>query len=304
MKKSIYIILLALVGLVIYSCVKDEPFPAPPSITNVTISPIAPEPTDIVTVSARVTDINGVLSVKLHYKVNTGSFTTVAMTQSGTTSTYTAAIPAQVAGAEISYYVEAENVIDKKAFFPATAPGTPSSYMIGGPVVLHYWHFNGLTGQIVTPNTIATDYTISGLSAASILFEGAYVDNIDPGTDVNTQLGAAAGVGARFRSPYGDIIVTSPSTGYRNLELSFVLSRSGSGANTAEVLYSTDGTNWTTIQTFSGFEGEPAWTPYTMDLKSITAINNNANLKFKVIPSGATGGNLRMDNLVLKGEKL
>ena len=117
--------MLAVVGLVIYSCVKDEPFPAPPSITNVTINPIAPEPTDIVTVSARVTDINGVLSVKLHFKVNTGNFTSVAMTQSGTTSTYTASIPAQVAGAEISYYIEAENVIDKKAFSLQLLPVHP-----------------------------------------------------------------------------------------------------------------------------------------------------------------------------------
>lgn len=305
MKKSLIFILMAIVGIIVYSCVKDEPFPAPPSITNVTMTPIAPEPTDIVTVSARVTDINGITTVKLFYKVNDGSFTSANMTQTGTTSTYTATIPAQESGAEVSYYIEAENVIDKKAYSPATAPGTPASYVIGGPVIIHYWHFNGLTTtQIVAPSTIATDYTIAGLSAGNILFAGAYIDNIDPGTLLNAKLGAEAGVGCRFRSPYGDVIISVPTTGYRNFELSFAFSRSGSGANTAEFLYSTNGTDWTTIQTISGFEGDPVWTVYTLDLKSISALNNNANLKLKIIPSGATGGNLRMDNFALIGEKL
>lgn len=303
MKKNLIFILLAIAGIVLYSCVKDETFPAPPSITNVSHNPIAPEPDDVVTVSARVTDINGVKSVKLFYRVNDGSYTSSSMTATGTNSIYTATIPEQEWGAKVFYYVEAENIIDKKAVSPASAPATPASYEIGGPVVIHYWHFNSLTGEIIQPSTVSTDYTIAGLGAGSILFMGAYIDNINPGTLENAKLGAEAGVGCRFRSPYGDIFVTTPSTGYKNLELSFALSRSGSGANTAEVLYSTNGTDWTTIQTITGFAADPVWTPYTLDLKSITAINNNANLQFKIIPSGAAAGNLRMDNLALIGEK-
>jgi hypothetical protein len=304
MKKNQIFIWLALVGLVFTSCVKDEQFPAPPSITNVTISPLAPEETDEVTVSAKVTDINGLTSVKLFYKIGTGSFTSVNMIKEGTTSNYSATIPAQEYGTLVSYYVEAENVIDKKSVMPATAPGTPATYLIGGPTVIHYWHFNGLTGQVITPNTVSSDFTTTGLGAGTILFEGAYIDNIDPGTTVNAKMGAAAGVGIRYRSPYGDIIITAPSTGYKNLDISFALSRSGSGANTAEVLYSTNGTNWTTLQTFTGFDGEPTWTPYSINLSSITAVNNSATLQFKIIPSGATGGNLRMDNLAIIAEKI
>jgi hypothetical protein len=304
MKKSQILIWLALVGLIFTSCVKDEQFPAPPSVTNVTISPLAPEPADEVTVTAKVTDINGLTSVKLFYKINDGSYTSTTMSQVGTTTNYSATISAQEYGTLVSYYVEAENVINKKTVMPATAPATPATYLIGGPTVIHYWHFNGLTGQVTAPNTVNSDFTVTGLGVGTILFQGAYIDNIDPGTDINSKMGAIAGVGIRYRSPYGDIIITAPSTGYKNLDISFVLSRSGSGANTAEVLYSTNGTTWTTLQTFTGFAGEPTWTPFSIDLTSITAVNNSASLQFKVIPSGATGGNLRMDNLAIIAEKI
>ena len=305
MRKIFNLLYISIFAVMLFSCVDDEPFPAPPVVTGVALSPVAPEASDNVTISATVADIAGVKAVKLFYKIDAGSFTSVDMVKSGSTMIYSATIPAQPAGTTVSYYIEAENVIDKKTFFPASAPNTPSTYMIGGAILMHYWHFNGITGRIDAPNTVASDYTFAGLGAASLLYEGAYLDAINPGTDILAQMGAEAGVGLRIRSAYGDVIITAPSTGFKDLEMSFALSRSGTGANTAEVLYSADGgATWVSIQTVSGFEGEPTWTGYSLDMKSISALNNKANLMFKIIPSNSTSGNLRMDNLSVSGLRL
>jgi len=305
MKKNLNILLIAIVGLVLFSCVKDEPFPAPPLVSEVVMEPLAPEANQDIVIRANVVDINGVASVKLFYKINDGAFVQVNMAKIGTSNVYAGTIPGQPAGTNVHYYVEAENVIDKKTYFPSTAPTTPATFTIGGAIVFHYWHFNGFTGRVDAPATVPSDYTFTGAGTASILYNGAYLDAIDPGTDIKAQMGAPAGLGLRVRSAYGDLIITAPSTGFRELEMSFALSRSGSGANTVEVFYSTDGgTNWTSIQTFSGFEGEPTWTGYDLNLTSVSALNNNANVMFKIIPSGAAAGNLRIDNLAIFGKKI
>jgi hypothetical protein len=305
MKKIYSILFVSILAFSMYSCVEDTPFPAPPIIANVAMSPVAPEDKDDIVITATVADIAGLQSVNLYYSTNDASFASVGMAKSGSTMEYTGIIPKQISGTNISYYIEAENIIGKKTYFPATAPVTPAKFMIGGAILMHYWHFNGFTGQVLTPNTVAADYAFAGLTKGSILYEGAYLDAINPGTEINAQMGADAGVGLRVRSAYNDLFITAPSTGYKNLEMSFVLSRSGTGASTAELFYSTDGgTNWTSIAVITGWEPEPAWTPYTFELKGITAVNNSANLRYKLVPSGSTTGNLRMDNLTIFGEKL
>lgn len=305
MKKIIGILVIALIGFAVVSCVEDDVFPAPPLVSSVSMNPMAPESNQDITITATVTDINGVESVKLYYKINEGSYITQAMARVGTTNNYTGTIPGQESLTNVHYYIEATNVINKTAVSPASAPATPTTITIGGAVVFHYWHFNGLPARIDAPETVPSDFTFTGLAAANIRYEGAYLDAINPGTVINAQMGAEEGLGLRIRSAYGDLIITAPSTGFKDLEMSFALSRSGSGADTAEVLYSVDGgTTWVTIQTVSGFEGEPVWTGYNFDLKSITAINNSANLLFKIIPSNSTSGNLRMDNLAILGVKM
>jgi hypothetical protein len=305
MKKILSIFMIALIGITVGSCVKDEPFPAPPIISGVVMAPLAPEANQPIVIRANVVDIKGVATVKLFYKINTGALVTVNMTKVGATNVYEGTIPGQPALTVIHYYIEAENIINKFTYSPATAPATPATFTVGGSVAFHYWHFNALPPRVDAPATVPSDFTFSGVGAASILYNGAFLDPVDPGTEIKAQMSAPAGLGLRVRSAYGDLIITAPSTGFRELEMSFALSRSGSGANTAEVLYSTNGgTTWTSIQTFSGFEGEPTWTGYELNLTSVSALNNNANLMFKIIPSGATGGNLRIDNIAILGKKI
>ncbi len=58
------------------------------------------------TVSATITDDNGVTGATLYYALNYGTYTSVAMTDMGG-DVYEAAIPAQVSGTVVGYYIEA-----------------------------------------------------------------------------------------------------------------------------------------------------------------------------------------------------
>ena len=76
----------------------------PPSITDISQNPDFPQTTDNVTISADVTDDNGLSSVKLYYSIDGGSYNSVDMTES---KTFQGTIPSQPDGTRIDYYIEA-----------------------------------------------------------------------------------------------------------------------------------------------------------------------------------------------------
>lgn len=134
MKAKYIFFITALLGLVLYSCVQDEVFQGPPIISDVTLSPQAPNVGEDVTVSAKVVDLNGVEGAKLFYKVGSGSFVSLDMTGSG--DTFTAEIPGQEAGVTVAYYVEASNIIGKTAVSPGGAPTTTAAFTVGAALIV------------------------------------------------------------------------------------------------------------------------------------------------------------------------
>ena len=136
MKTRIIFFLLIAFGLTFSSCVKDEIFEGPPVLSDLTINPQAPGETDVVTVSVKATDMNGVKTVKLYYKVDQGAFTSLQMTPATTAGFYNGQIPAQGAGKTVSYYIEAENESGQKSFAPSGAPETTGAYTIGAPSIV------------------------------------------------------------------------------------------------------------------------------------------------------------------------
>ncbi|MDP2895069.1 MAG: lamin tail domain-containing protein [bacterium] len=81
-----------------------------PSITEAQHSPIVPAPGENATVTARVTDIDGVGSVELFYGVDgSGSFASRAMNETGGPGSgiYTAQIPGQSNGTLMAFYIRA-----------------------------------------------------------------------------------------------------------------------------------------------------------------------------------------------------
>jgi hypothetical protein len=320
MKNKLNILIVALVGLVLFSCVKDEPFPAPPLVSNFEMTPMAPEEDEPVVIKINVADINGVESVKLFYKINNGAYTTVDMTASG--NIYSATIPGQPVTTLVHYYVEAKNIIDKTTYFPATAPAEPAMYEVGGALLIHYWHFNQ---SIIENDMVPSDFSLVGSPVISYPGQGAgYMDfrtyrAADPVSNFNLQLGEGPDQGAvlRVRNPANtrELIIEAPSTGYEKLVVAFAVTRSGSGGQEQEFYYSADGgANWVMVgQAYGVTEIDSSaenfgYVHKTFDLSAVASINNNGNLKFRImaVGEGADGGsgNQRFDNLTVMGEKL
>ena len=107
MKTKMAATVLALVLLGV-SCVEDEMYRGPANISKVEFTPSAVTTDDDVTVVATVTDLQGVTSVKLQYKVNGGSQTEVNMTK-GSGDTYSGVIPKQADKAVVTFVVVANN---------------------------------------------------------------------------------------------------------------------------------------------------------------------------------------------------
>ncbi len=89
---------------------------------------------------------------------------------------------------------------------------------------------------------------------------------------------------------------------YASYKLYFQAQRSSTGATTITLSYSTDGTNFTNVSTTAS-PGNGSFAEATIDLSSITAINNASALYIKFSGSGSTnnGGTLRLDNLEIQG---
>jgi hypothetical protein len=135
MKAKYILAILLLTGLFLNGCVKDKIFEGPPVLSNLVLTPQAPLPSDAVTVAIKVTDMNGIKAVILYYKVETGSYVPVPMTQSGE-NIYSGGIPKQDGGVSVTYYIEAENTVGKKGYHPTGAPETTAAYTVGAPSIV------------------------------------------------------------------------------------------------------------------------------------------------------------------------
>lgn len=171
--------------------------------------------------------------------------------------------------------------------------------------VIHYWHFNDLPSGTLT-SAVAD---VSALGGAEITYPGTgdgYMDRVDPGSDLNAREGALAGFGLRPRNPANtrELIITTPSTGYKDIVVTFAVQRSSSGAQQEEFYYSANGgATWTLLG--AAYDINEDFEVKTMDLSEISAVENDANLRFRILFIGeaATGssGNNRFDNVAVEG---
>ena len=75
------------------ACAEDKPYEGPASISDVAYTPTTVTSNDDVTVTAKITDLNGVASAKVQYKIGDGNYTSVNMTADK--NIYTGIIPQQ-----------------------------------------------------------------------------------------------------------------------------------------------------------------------------------------------------------------
>lgn len=173
------------------------------------------------------------------------------------------------------------------------------------PVLVHYWNFNNNSSQ-------ATLLTVSQsvVTGAGITPVAGGTSAVDPagGTgqdfninNLNARNADASGTHLRFNNPIGgELIFAVPTTGYEDATIKFATRRSGSGAGLQFWSYSTNGTTYVPFDTVTVIDGVPVLE--ILDLTTITAADNNANLKLKVTfaaGAGGTVGNNRFDNFTL-----
>ena len=299
------------------SCVSDAVYDGPPAISAIALNPLVPN-TDVETeVIATVTDLQGVQQVWLHYKLGDNAAQKIAMQKVGDTKTYKAAIPTQVFGTTVNYYVEAINTNNKTALMPAKAPQTMLSFTIGGKTLLHYWSFNTVSATV---EEVAADFSLMA-SKPKISYPGTgagYLDGrthreADPVSNLNLRLTAAANEGSvlRVRNPSNtrELIIESPSNGFKDLEVKFAITRTSTGAQQQEFYYSANnGTSWMKIGEAYNVPEITTWELKTFNLSQISAVNNNAQLKFKILFVGEgtsnASGNNRIDNFSVDAASL
>jgi len=120
---------------------------------------------------------------------------------------------------------------------------------------------------------------------------------------LNAKRGDTAGTHLRFNNPtYGALVFTLPTTGKENILAKYGSARSGSGAHWQFVQYTTDGTNYVLYDTMRPSEGTNQKL-FVVDLRKVTAANNNPNFKIKITfgqGGGGLAGNNRIDNFSLE----
>lgn len=205
-------------AILLNGCVEDEVFVGPPSISNVSVEPQAPGATDYVTVTARVTDLKGVSSVAVLYKVGDGQFVTVPMT-AGSDHMYTGTIPPQASASLVQYYIKADNVSNLTSTSPKEAPTTTLAYTVGAPSILINEIFSkGSAGDldwIEVYNNSDVSVDISGYKI--------YDSGGQSGSKVKMEFPASTVLAARG---FYAIVVDDPATAYPSGS-NFGLSSSG-----------------------------------------------------------------------------
>ncbi|AWI25961.1 Ig domain-containing protein [Flavobacterium pallidum] len=214
-----------------------------------------------------------------------------------------------VLSAPTSYTVTAIN-----AFGNTTATLSISVSPIPEAALIHYWNFNSLpTGTLTTVNA---DFSLLAAANTTITYPGTgagYMDQVTPGSALNTQSDDAEGLGLRVRNPSNtrSIDVKASTLGYTDIVIKFATERTGSGASEQQYSYSIDGTNFITaglpMATYSP-PAEPNFELVTLDLSGIPGVANNPNFIFRIRFGGASAsgasGNNRFDNLTIHGNSL
>lgn len=180
--------------------------------------------------------------------------------------------------------------------------------------LVHYWNFNALPTGILT--AVAPDSSLLAGGAASITYPGTgagYLDQVNPGSDLNAQENATAGLALRIRNPSDTraLLIKASTSGYKDIVVSFATTRTSSGASEQVYSYTIDGVNFITtslpVTTFSpGID--PSYSVVTLDFGAITGADNNPNFALRIgfggTTASGTSGNNRIDNVAISGRSL
>jgi hypothetical protein len=181
---------------------------------------------------------------------------------------------------------------------------------------------DGSGGINLTSNLINADYSFSGKGTLIYLpLPGAkdigIMDNLI-GDTINQRVGFGGCCGVlnnavRTRNPSDsmEFVWYLPTTKYRNIVIKYEtqLSSVKSGQHEQIFSYSIDSASTfitTDLPVISNF-ADTVWSLVTLDLRSITSINNNSKFVFKMnfsAPNTGSKGNNRFDNITVEGDSI
>lgn len=177
----------------------------------------------------------------------------------------------------------------------------------GGEQIVHYWHFNNLpSGNL---DNLVADSSVTGGSLITYPGTGAgYLDrtNATEGSAINAQYAQVSGQALRVRNPSDtrSLVFNTPTSGFKNIKISYAAQRTGSGAQMQRISYSANGgSSWQLVQ--DNVPVSEAFELKSFDLSGETMANNNASLAIKIEFHGSnaagTSGNNRFDNFLIAG---
>lgn len=101
-----------------------------PTGTSLIHSPAIPAAAESVTVSAELTDPDGIGTTTLYYSVNGGAFQQTPMSATGSGSEYAGTIPGQSAGLPVQFYIETTDSLGAVSFLPAEGPDSRAMFEV------------------------------------------------------------------------------------------------------------------------------------------------------------------------------
>ena len=204
--------------------------------------------------------------------------------------------------------VDSAVTVNMTADMSVTAVFSPIPYC--APETINYWHFNDLPGG----GAIGEVSLDIGGGEASISYAGSGTGHMDAtpddeGSPLNALAGVAAGKGLRVRNPSNGrhLLITCPSTGHRDIMLSYAVRRTTAGADSQRVSYTVDPEQlvWHELESFAVPE---FFVRKEYALTGIAETYDSPHLAFRIEFLGpaanGTSGNHRFDNIQLTGGPL
>lgn len=173
---------------------------------------------------------------------------------------------------------------------------------------LAFFSFNDVDSAPNTQNLIMAD---GGLMEDAVLYlngtngSSEWVStelNSFGGSTVNLYGDAVSGRDLALRNPSANnksMVFKLSTTGFQGVIITYAYRRSGTGFNSCEWSYSTDGVNFTTVETKTYTAGISPHQLETVDMSGVTALNEQAVVYIRMTVNGCTSssGNNRIDNV-------
>jgi hypothetical protein len=188
---------------------------------------------------------------------------------------------------------------------------------------LSYYSFNASTagtgGNLGTLNSTSPDVQDASVTSAGLTtnvaaanfgtFAGTTVNRLDASYVSGGALALQNGTNGANNGKYVQFGIVSTTSAFSGLSLSFASQRTGTGFNSNQLSYSTDGVNFTNFGSAytpaSSFAVAGANVVQSFDLSGVSALSGVSTVYLRITFSGGTtssaAGNNRIDNLIVSG---